>query len=250
VRAPPLGRVFVGVSLLFAWGSLAQILTVRGLPHPRGLAALVDLSYLVQPGGAAIATVVYLLALVAFVMGRRMDFAALVMIALLATGTHLQACQWPPGVGVNGATTLPGAALTAWWITRRFGQTGREAACGIVAAAYPLAALSKLTSSGLVWASAGNLSLHIASQSYVAWPALQPLRLAAADSPTLCGALGIGTLVIEGGVLAFLWAPARLPIAMLVVAMHLGIALLMGLHHYDWMFMVVGLAVWTQAERT
>ncbi|MDP2307823.1 MAG: hypothetical protein Q8P18_17490 [Pseudomonadota bacterium] len=246
---PPAGRVLVGLSLVLAWASLAKVLRVEGLPHPRGLAALVDLSVLVSPVAIGASSIVYAVALAAFVLGRRPDVAAAVLIGLLALGGHLQACQWPDGVGANGALTLPGAALSAWWLARRFGGTsGREAACGIVAAAYPLAALSKVTSSGLEWAGAGNLSLHIASQSYVGWSALQPLRLAAAGSPALCGALGVGTLIIEAGVIAFVWAPARLPLAALVAAMHVGIALLMGLHHYEWMLVVLGLALWRKGD--
>lgn len=245
-----IGRALVTLGALLAWASLGRVLRVEGMPHaPWGLDAL--------PINAAVATVVSLVfaaSCMAFVIRRWEDAAAGVMVVMLAAGTQVMAWQWPPGMGVNGATMLPGAALTAWWVARRVGgaigreDRGIEAACGLVAACYFVAMSSKVATSGLGWASAGNIGLQIATQGYLGEP-LQSLRLAAAHSPILCSALGVGTLLIKGGALLFVVPGARGCVVALLIGMHLGISVLMGLHHYDWMFTAVGWAAMSGTRR-
>lgn len=240
-----IGRALVALGALLAWASLGRVLRVPGMPHaPWGLDAL--------PMNAVVATVASLMLVsscIAFVLRRWEDAAVAMVVVLLAAGTQVMAWQWPAGMGVNGATMLPGAALTAWWVARRVGDVrgrenrGIEAACGLVGAGYFVAMSSKVATSGLAWASAGNIGLQIATQGYLAGEPLQSLRLAAAHSFGLCSALGVGTLLIEGGAVLFVVTRARPWIAGLLIAMHLGISVLMGLHHYDWMFTAVGWAV-------
>lgn len=240
------GRLLVGLGLLMAWASLGRVLRVDGLPYaPFGLNAL--------PMNGAITggiSLVFAGAWVSFVRGRAVDAAAGVMVVLLALGAQVQQWQSPGDTGVNGATMLPGAALLAWWLARRSTRDpearehrGIEAACGVVAACYAVAVASKLYMSGFGWASAGNIGLQIATQAYLAPEPVQSLRLAAGASSVLCGALGAGTILIEGGAILFVIPAARTWIAALLLAMHLGIAVLMGLHHYDWMFTAVGWAL-------
>ncbi|MES2640250.1 MAG: hypothetical protein V4850_12225 [Myxococcota bacterium] len=240
------GRFGVGLGLLMAWASFGKVLWVDGMPYaPYGLDAV--------PMNAAVvagATLVFLAAFVAFQRRRAEDVASVVIVLLFALGTQVMAWQAPPRMGVNGATMLPGAALLAWWLARRTVRRGPErerrgieAACGIVAACYTVAVVSKLYTSGPGWASAGNIAMQITTQAHFAPEPLHAARLAAAASPTLCAALGIGTLLIEGGALLFVVPAARVPLSVLIVAIHLGISLLMGLHHYDWMFTAVGWAL-------
>lgn len=245
-RLRALGRTSVGVGLLMAWGSFGRVLDVDGLPHAPGVLAALPMN----AGVAGAATVVFLVALAAFVGQRAEDAAAAVLVVLLAAATQAQAWQWPGDQGANGATMLPGAALIAWWVARRFGgddlvrrRRGVDAACGIVAAAYFIAATSKVTVSGLQWASAGNIGLQIAAQAALVGGPLHTLRGAVAEEPVLCGGLGVATLFIEGGALLFVWPRARPTLTGLLVGMHVGISLLMGLHHYDWMFTMLGLGL-------
>jgi hypothetical protein len=159
-------------------------------------------------------------------------------------------------MGINGATMLPGAALLASWVARRTtsniqerDRRGVEAACGIVGACYAVAVSSKLWTSGFGWASAGNIGMQIATEAYLAPEPLRSLRLAAAASPALCATVGTATLFIEGGTLLFVLPAARVPMCVLLVGMHLGISVLMGLHHYDWMFTAVGWALISSARQ-
>ncbi|GDX80615.1 hypothetical protein LBMAG42_24260 [Deltaproteobacteria bacterium] len=246
------GRLVVGLGLAMAWASLGRVLRVEGLPYaPFGLDALP-----MNAGIGGVASVVFVAAWLAFVRDWRADRAAGALVTLLALGAQAQRWQAPADTGVNGATMLPGAALFAWWVARRTArdplareERGIEAACGLVAACYTVAVASKLYMSGLGWASPGNIGLQIATQAYLAPEPIQSLRLAAASSGLLCGALGVGTILIEGGAILFIFPAIRAPIAALLVAMHVGIAVLMGLHHYDWMFTAVGWALVSAASR-
>lgn len=236
----------VGLGLAMAWASFGRILRVEGMPFaPFGLDTLPMNGTI-----AGLASLLFAGAWIGFVRGRGEDVAAGVVIGLLALGAQVQAWQSPPSLGVNGATMLPGAALLAWWLARRSTANpearehrGIEVACGLVAACYTVAVASKLYTSGLGWASPGNIGLQIATQAYLVSEPVQSLRLFASSSTMLCSALGVGTLLIEGGALFFVFPAARAPLAVLLVGMHIGIAVLMGLHHYDWMFTAVGWAL-------
>ena len=252
---PAAGRICIGLSLLATWGSFGRILDIQGTPHPRGLSALIELSFLTTAPGALVASAVFLLATGALVLRRWPVASAAVVVLLLVLGGHIQAAQWPPEAQqANRAIVLPGAALVAWIVAflsaRQQGQdteqadaTGIDAACGIAAACYTLAGLGKLLGSGMAWASGSNLSMHIMVHSYGSLPFLREFRQAVADTPALCAVAGTGTLLIECSFFLFVFPRLRRAYALAAVAMHLGIAAAMGLHHYDWMFMVLGLGL-------
>lgn len=250
------GQACIALGLAFGWASLGRVGEVAGLPYAPGPLAALPMNAAVE--GAA--TALFVLALGAFGLGRGREAAGGGLALLLALGTQAMAWQWPGEVGANSATMLPGGALAAWWVARRVGRRagedeaarearGVEAACGVVAAGYFVAAASKVYTSGLAWAGPANIGLQIATQGSLVPEPLQGWRLAAAASRWLCGTVGVGTLILEGGALSFLWPAARLPHALLLVAMHLGIAVLMGLHHYDWMFTALGWALVSTAPR-
>jgi hypothetical protein len=206
---------------------------------------------LVQPAIILTLTATYALAVAAFVLRLRPGLSGLLAAALLALATHLTESQWPPGIGLHNGALLPGGALTAYliahfvWRRRSLAErewVGIEAASGIVAAGYSLAGLSKLLGSGFGWAHGANLSIHIATHSHSGSAFMRPLRLAVAGNLPLCTALGIGTLLVECSFLAYTWQKARKPYAIVVALMHTSISILMGLHHFDWLFMAVGLA--------
>lgn len=221
------------------------------LLHAAGLAvAGVGLLRRLRPGPAAWAPfplelpaflpglfgLLHLLALGAFLGRRAPRLGAGALFLLLALGSTLVEWQWPPGVGVDNGLSLPALSALAWAIG------GREAACGTVAAGYSLAALSKLHGSGLGWATGLNLAQHISTHAWDGAPALLEARLALAASVPLCTALGAATFLIEGSAVLFLLPALRRPWALAAAAMHLGIALVMDLHHYDWMLVTLGLA--------
>ena len=201
----------------------------------------------------------FVVATAAFVWGWRPLRAALLVAGLLALAAHLQSAQWAPGSHqANRAVVLPGAALVAYalggLLARRQGRTaaqvdaevdavGVDAACGVAAACYAIAGGNKLLSSGLSWASDANLSMHMMVHSFGSAPGLGPLRQAVATTPWIASVAGAGTLLIECGFVLFVAPRLRRPLAAAAVVMHLGIGVAMGLHHYDWMFFVLGLGL-------
>jgi hypothetical protein len=245
-------RCCLGLGLLLAWGSSSQILRVEGTPHPRGLSAFLDLSPLTTPWAYGMLTGLFLMATLAFVRRWHTCLALSLAVGLMALGAHIQTAQWPGRLGVNGSLVLPGACGVACLVAIGLGRLrgagaqtmeryGLDAACGIAAAGYTLAAINKLAGSGVAWASGSNLALHITVHAYTGAEALLPLRLAVADNLTLCALLGLGTLLIEGGFGLFIFFQLRKHLALLATLMHLGISLFVGLHHFDWMFVVLGL---------
>lgn len=251
------GWSLFALGLFVTWISQSRVLDVRGIQHPRGLAAFVDLSFFVTPIGALVATLVYVASLFAIVQGRH-RLAGCASVGLwLGLSTHVAECQWPTDLGVAHATAMGGAAMVAYTIahvlTRRRSPPERdrlalEAIAGVVAASYALAGASKLLGSGVRWAEGRNVALHIASHALASPSPLTPFRLAVATHPTAIGALGIGTLLIECGFVFFVVPRSRPVFALLSAAMHLSISLLMGLHHEEWMLMVLGVAVLTSTH--
>ena len=236
-----------------AWVSYNDVVSTEGLRFPRGLAAVVDLSWLVSPVAVAMQTAVFLGAVWAWGARRFPAAAGLVMAVQLFLAEQLHLSQWPDDVGGNKAAVLPVAALLAWlateaWARRRgrdaleVERLGYEAACGMAAACYMLSGLAKVDASGLMWASGSNLSLHITVHAYNGVSALTAFRLAVAEQLWLCTIFGVGTLVVECGYVLFLLPWMRKPLSIAATLMHLSIGLVMGLHHYDWMFVEIGLA--------
>ena len=245
-------RLMIALSLIATWGSLGRVLRVQGVPHPRGLSAWIDLGWLVTPLGAGLMTGLFAAATLAFVLRRGEGVAATALVVLLAVGGHVQEAQWPVGAFANRSLVLPGAALAVYGVARllalRAGAPrdqadawGLEAACGVAAACYTLAGLNKLVGSGAAWAGGSNLAMHISVHAHGGLEGLRAARLAVADSLGLCTLFGVGTLVIESSFLLFVLPRLRRGYALAAAAMHLGIAAVLGLHHYDWMFMVLGL---------
>jgi hypothetical protein len=241
------GRLLLAAGALLAGLGLFTRLRWDGLSHPRGIAGMVDLSWLAR-APSQVAGLLVLVGVLLWFIRWGGAAAALLSGLLLLVQAWLLAWQWPVGSGVDNGVTLPAAALLAWGVGAFLAdpavaaRVGREAACGVVAAAYLLAVVSKLQGSGIGWASGQNLALHISIHD--AGGLLSPLRQWVVDSPRVCGALGVGTLLIEGSSLLFLLERFRRPWALLALGLHVGISLLMGLHHYDWLLVVLGLAGW------
>jgi hypothetical protein len=263
MRNPRLPRIALGLGLFIAWGSLSsRLLGVEGTPHPFGLSAWIDLGWATRPASWLALSGVYLSALLAFVLRRCEGLAGALLVALLALGAHIGAAQWPGDAGANRAVLLPGGACLAYLVgrigsLRRTGATaaraeaaGIEAACGVAAACYTLAGLNKVVGSGLSWASGGNLAMHIYthSDSGVAW--LRAFREGVASHPEICTVLGVGTILIECSFVLFILRRLRPLYGLLATAMHLSIALIMGLHHHEWMLTALGLAFYRAAPET
>ena len=253
--SPFLPRTLLVLGLLATWGSLVRVLQVEGVPHPRGLSSLLPLDVLVSVPGFVLCTGLFVGAAAAFLWRRWEGWAAVLMVLLYGVLGHLQSAQWVlEARQANRALVLPGAALIVYvlvrtWVLRRGGGRARadawglEGACGVAAACYTLAGTSKLLGSGTGWAEGSNLALHVAVHAHNGVASLLPLRMAVAESLVLCEVFGTLTLTVEATFFLFVFPALRRPYALAAAAMHVGIALVMGLHHYDWMLVVLGLGL-------
>lgn len=107
---------------------------------------------------------------------------------------------------------------------RRFGMTG---ALAMLAGSYMAAGSSKLLTGGLGWATSSAVRLMLLSHGEVegsAWSLTIPQWTA--NSPYVCMALEVGTLIVQIGAFMLIVGPrARRMWASLIVAFHLGIYL-------------------------
>lgn len=107
---------------------------------------------------------------------------------------------------------------------RRFGMTG---ALGMLAGSYMAAGTSKVLVGGLGWATSSAVRLMLLSHAEVdgaAWSLA--ISRWTADSPYLCMALEVATLIIQLGAFMLVIGPrARRLWALLIVAFHAGIYL-------------------------
>ncbi|MDP2314655.1 MAG: hypothetical protein Q8P41_17255 [Pseudomonadota bacterium] len=175
---------------------------------------------------------------------RSVAAGALALLPLLVGGI-LEGALSPSGV--HHGKILPVVALAGWLVAQVRGgpdadRNAVEAACGLTAAAYALAAYAKLAGAGLLWFDPDYLGLLLVERAVGAPAPLAALRLAVAEQPTLCVLLAGGALLTEASGALFVWAPARRPVALALLAMHAGIALLMGYVYVSWALVVVALA--------
>jgi hypothetical protein len=170
-----------------------------------------------------------------------------------AVAFALLGLSWWVDPDVHHAKLLPAAALGAWvaaWIVARAMRRdpvvaeiiAREAACGVVAAAYVGAGIAKLAASGLAWVTSSNLALLAAERAIIGPDWLRSIRLEVARTPWLCTALAAASLAIELAGVVFLLPRARRVYAIAAVLMHLGVAVLLGYVYAPWMVLIVALA--------
>lgn len=168
---------------------------------------------------------------------------ALLAVAPVAATAWLERLASPSGV--HHVKFLPAAALLFWAIGswRSTEARGREAAAGVVAACYGLAALSKIVLSGWAWFEPANLGLLILERSVGAPAPLAALRLWVATQPAVCAGLAIGALLIELAGLLFVIPRLRIGLTVAFALLHLGIALLMGYVYLPWVLVAGGISL-------
>ncbi len=235
------GWVLLVLALLLGWGGTAATLSMRGLAHPMGLAA--HLGFLTTPAAVGGITLGMVLAGVLVITDRqRWRVAALWSAGLVLLGL-LELSVYPDHRNDGHGDILPGAALLAWVIGARRGdaRAGVDAACGAAAAAYLWAGVSKLQAGGLLWGHDGSLSLLIAERAVIGPAALRGLREAVAHSPALSAGMASAALLIELCGPLFLWPRLRRGFALAAVALHVGVAALMGYVYVEWCLTLLAL---------
>jgi hypothetical protein len=192
-----------------------------------------------------VAVLVHVVGLVWWVRDPAAAPGAVLALAPIAAGAVIERLASPSGV--HHGKLLPAAVLVAWIVALGRGGPDRvrraiEAACGVTAATYTLAALAKIGGAGAGWFDPNYLGLLVLERAVGAPAPLAALRLAVAQRPAACLALATGALLIEGAGVLFVWPPARRPVALALVALHVGIAACMGYVYATWALVVLALA--------
>ena len=232
-------------------GVLEQTDPVSPLPYPRGIARLAELGFLTSPvaQNVILAAVVAMLAL--FVSGRRPQLAGWTLVGIaLVTHAVVRSVHAQEADRTQGSQE-PYATLIAWLIgtkvAKRFGrepeELGASLACGVVAAGYSMAALSKLMHSGIHWVDGRAMALLIYERAGQVPAPFSDLRYAAASHPLVCKLAMGSALVLESCGWFFLFTRLRRPFAAGVLCLHVSSGLLLGYTHFDWALTAIAWAV-------
>lgn len=250
-------RLVLAMALLGAAAApITRARAVEVLPSPSGLATLVPLAWLSQPTAQGVAMVLVLALLALFVRGRATSAAGLgVFFVVLALNSVARSMTSEDPTGTQGSQ-VPCATLAAWLLGRalapRLGRDrealGTSLACGVVAAAYTMAAISKLLARGIDWVDGPTLALMIYERASGALAPLAMLRRGVASVPWLSSLGMAGVLALESCGWLFLFRKARRAYAAAVVGFHVSSALLLGYPHAEWALTAIAWA-WAGTAR-
>lgn len=180
--------------------------------------------------------------------------AAAVLLVLLSI-RQVEKRQWPGNMVVRLGKYVPAAACLLGWLvaatlTRALSweeaasqRAGWEAAAGVMAALYPLAALSKLRLTGWRWMRPQHHALMIAERAYTGPHWVRAIRQRGSRSMALCGFVGMFGLLSEFACALYVFPDARLFVTAIVLALHAGILLFLGYIEPEWILVMVGLTV-------
>ncbi len=255
-RAPATQRLDVVVALTaaFAWVSSASFWWDLDAPvtSPRLWAAWADPALLTRAPATYAQLAVVVASCVALVSGRarvRAELALLVSLHLTAVlemsvrGTPMSSVA-PLLIGLVLASRLAARAIAA-----RAGSAvdaevlGHEIACGAVGAAFFIAAIAKLETSGLAWCSPASQTLLVYERRESTIPLVGALREWLVAHPSIVGASAGASLLVESCGFAMLVPRLRIAWSSSALAMFVGLAIALGIVELTWMVLPSALAL-------
>lgn len=133
------------------------------------------------------------------------------------------------------------AALLAWLLANLLDPTHAwDAASGVFAACYVLAAIAKVRETGWGWGRAENMSLLLAERGFGRFGAL---RLRLATSRAACAIIGAFGLGVEFAAAGLVWAPARPGLAAGIVGFKALTYVLYGYFEPEWALTAAAIGV-------
>lgn len=250
---PTIARIVLCVGLTLCF-QITGLMTQpwSELPHPWGLARLVDLSFLLQPAAWSGLGVLYFAALAAFLLRIREDLAGWAVFAVLAVLVTLEMSTRDIFMP-NLESMLGGDMLLAWLVGRavaeRRGLTGaeqdayaHEVVAGVFGALLTIAAGSKLAAAGLDWVAGTRHCSVMYEHGMLRGGALGAARLAIAEQYWLCSIGAVYVLVVEGVGFAMIWPALRRTYATLLAFVFLFLAAFLAIFEVSWPMMGFALA--------
>lgn len=244
--------VVVAVSAALAWVSSASIVAGPRSASvvPRLWAAFVDVSPLATPPALAVIGLVVLAASVSLALGRARAASEATLLVSLHVAAVVEASVRGTAMSsveplLIGQVLL--ARLVARAITRRSAgdpeRLGHEIACGVVGAAFFVAALAKLRAAGLGWAAPASHVLLVYERRESVLAPLTALREWLVAHPALVGAGALGSLLVELAGPLFVWPRARVAWAIAAAAMFASFAVVLGVVQITWGALPLALAL-------
>lgn len=176
-----------------------------------------------------------------------------VLLAMMAGIRQWEIGQWNYDIVVGLGKYVPTAGallgyvatagLVGWlWPAMDADARGWDAACGVLAGCWGLAAIAKFRESGMHWVSSENVALLVYERTYHGPRGLNRFRRAAARSPLICYAAANVGMWGEAAGVAFLFPAARWPVAIALFFFQLTILLLLGYVELEWMLVMLACA--------
>lgn len=248
------GRWLFALALVLSWANSALHVALpdRSMyaPNRRTFRGLPALGRVVP---VALASLVYLALVVAFLRGIAEEVAAILILAAQASIRRIEIGRWPGDIVVRLGKYVPSAACLLAWLVGKFALRALgfseasarvlawNASCGVMAAAYFLAGIAKYREAGIGWMNPQHQALLVAERAFAGPAVLRSVRLFVVRSRFVSRWMGIVGFVGEFAAAAFVIPAARPAVLALIFAIHLGFVLLLGYFEPEWL--VVMLAV-------
>jgi hypothetical protein len=249
-----LSMVLFAVSLLLSWlNSATHVLHAEKLVYNRWITLLGE-----RPGNRrwivlGLLTLVYLGLLLAFCVDVGRQPAGWLMLGLMMLIRGWEIRQWNREVVVGLGKYVPAGAsllgflvgsLLVGWLRPEWNAdaAGWDAAAGVLAACWGLAAFAKLRESGLRWTSAANVAVLVRERSYMAPRPIARLRRAVSKLPWLCMAAAYVGFWGEAAGMLFIFPVLRWPVAIASALFQLGITILLGYWELEWIVIMLAVA--------
>ena len=210
-------------------------------------ARLADVSSLTHAPIVWIEAALVLASALALALGRARAAAELVLLGSLHIAAVLEASV--RGTAMSSVEPLlVGLVLAARVVGRAVARARKEdqdwlaheLSCGAVAAAFFMAAMAKLVTSGVGWISPSSQTLLVYEHRESALAVLAPWLLA---HPAMVGLGAAGTLMVELSSPAFVVARLRRTWAACACLVFVGLALALGIVELTWMVLPLSLAL-------
>ncbi len=249
-----LGALMYAASLLLSWlNSATHVLHAEKRVYDRWAWLLATRWTNRRFPALLLLTLLFVAATVAFLVGWHPLLAGGLLFALMAGIRQWEIRQWNYDIVVGLGKYVPTAAsLMGFLLTVGIGQwvwpwevavaRGWDAACGIIAGCWGLAAFAKLRESGKIWASADNVAILVWERTYHGPAVLNRLRRAAANLRPVCWAASMVGMWGEALGLLFIFPAARWPVAIGLGLFQVGIYILLGYRELEWILVMLACA--------
>lgn len=178
---------------------------------------------------------------------------AVLVLGILFGVRQVETRQWAGDTVVRLGKYVPAAACLLGWLVAatilgwlgyseaEAHAAGWEGAAGVMAALYPLAAVSKVKLTGWRWMKPHHQALLIAERAYSGPRWVRAARKAAGRSVRVSTFVGTFGLLSEFACAAYVFPDLRVALTATVIALHAGILLLMGYVEPEWLLVMIAI---------